>query len=125
LWPFEGVGVADIFHYTDKDGWNAIRSQPAWRFKVNQPKDPDRPSGAYFTDIEPTVANLRTLYKRIRIPKTKQQYVFWFVGTEGLIQLNGGRGRDRYIYFSPVDYEVGPDRQKHGDATDLLVGAFP
>ncbi len=55
-----------MFHYTDKDGWNAIRSQADWRFKVSKPKDPDRPVGAYFTDLEPSAVNLRVLYKKIR-----------------------------------------------------------
>jgi hypothetical protein len=114
-----------IFHYTDKDGWNAIRSQPTWRFKANQPKDPDRPKGAYFTDIEPTEANLRTLYKRLRVPKAKQEYLFWFVGTEGLTQLNDGRGRDKRIFFSPVDYEVAEGRQKYADLTEPLSEKFP
>src|SRR5438045_1563645 len=87
----------NLFHYTDKTGWNAIRSQPVWRFKAAQPHDPARPLGAYFTDIEPTKANVRTLYKRIRIPKVKQAYVFWFIGDAGLTQLNAGRGRDKRI----------------------------
>ena len=120
-----GMPEINIFQYTDKDGWNAIRSQPRWRFKANQPKDPDRPKGAYFTDIEPTEANLRTLYKRLRVPKAKQEYVFWFVGTDGLTQLNDGRGRDKRIFFSPVDNEVAEQRQKYADLTEPLSEKFP
>ena len=71
-----------MFHYTDRAGWNAIRAQVDWKFKASSPKDPERPSGAYFTNIEPTEANLRTLYKRIRVPKSKQEYIFWFLGAE-------------------------------------------
>ncbi|MGO8898849.1 MAG: HYD1 signature containing ADP-ribosyltransferase family protein [Isosphaeraceae bacterium] len=103
----------NLFHYTDKDGWNAIRSQQTWCFKASQPVDPNRPAGAYFTDIEPDALNLRTLHKRIRVPKSKQEYVFSFVGNDGLKQLNGGRGRDRRIYFSPVDYDVIEERQRY------------
>jgi hypothetical protein len=114
----------NVFHYSDKHEWNAIRSQPAWRFKANQPRDPDRPKGAYFTDIEPTEANLRTLHKRLRVPRAKQEYVFWFVGAEGLTQLNDGRGRDKHIFFSPVDYEVAQERQKYGDLTEPLLERF-
>jgi len=115
----------NIFHYTDKPGWNAIRAQLDWCFKASQPKDPDRPVGAYFTDIEPAPENLRTLYNRIRVPKVKQEYVFWFVERDGLTRLNKGRGRDKWILFSPVDYNVqrGP-RQKHKDATVLLLEKF-
>lgn len=116
--------MPNTFHYTDQDGWNAIRSQKEWPFKASQPKAPDRPAGAYFTDIEPTEQNLRTLHKRIRVPKVKQEFVFWFVGREGLSQLFGGRGRDKRIYFSPVDYHVPEARQRHGDKTEHLLGDF-
>lgn len=113
--------MVNIFHYTDKNGWNAIRSQKTWRFTASQPKDPDRPFGVYFTDIEPSEENLRTLHKRLRIPKIKQDYVFWFTGIDGLTQLFGGRARDKRIYFSAVHYEVAEPRQKHGDKTQLLL----
>src|SRR5579859_4979576 len=103
--------MVDLFHYTDKDGWNGIRSQDIWRFEAKKPKDPDRPIGAYFTDIAPTEENLRTLHKKIRVPKVKQAFIFWFLETTGLLQHNGGRGRDKRIYYSPTDYEVEEDRQ--------------
>lgn len=113
-----------MFHYTDKDGWNAVRSQPVWRFKAHQPRDPKRPYGAYFTDIEPSPANLRTLYKRIRVPKAKQEFVFWFEGDFGLIQLDDGRGRDRRIWFSAVDYDVEESRQRYAGTTDDIADEF-
>jgi hypothetical protein len=116
--------MANVFHYTNKDGWNAIRSQRTWRFLASQPEARDRPVGAYFTDIEPSSVNLRTLHKKIRVPKAKRQYVFWFVGTDGLRQLNEGRGRDRRIFFSPVDYEVVPERQRFEGVTETIVEAF-
>lgn len=109
-----------MFHYTDRSGWNGIRSQVVWQFKVGQPKDPDRPKGAYFTDIEPTVMNLRILYKKLRVPRAKQDYVFWFEGMEGLVQLNKGLGRDRNIYYSRDDYHVAPERQRYHGETNKL-----
>lgn len=112
-----GVPASSVFHYTDKEGWNAIRSQPIWRFKASQAKALDRPVGAYFTDIEPSEANRRTLYKRLRIPKTKQEYVFGFSGQAGLTRLFEGRGRDQRIYFSPVDYDVEEGRQSYEGQT--------
>ena len=118
--------MADTFYYTNKTGWNAIRSQSHWRFLASQPKDPDRPQGAYFTDIEPSTVNLRLLHKKLRVPREKQEYVFWFTGRQGLTQLFGGTGRDRYIYFSPIDYVVSDEaRKKHGDRTDQLSEVFP
>ena len=112
-----------MFHYTDKPGWNAIRSQVTWRFNASQPKDPDRPVGAYFTDIEPSKENLRVLHKKIRVPKAKQEYVFWFDGLDGLTQLNGGTGRDRRIFFSPADYLVAKQRQRYEGDTATLCEA--
>jgi hypothetical protein len=116
--------VLNVFHYTDKDGWNAIRAGDVWRFKMSQPRDPNRPLGVYFTNIEPTKVNLRTLYKRIRVPKAKQEYVFWFLDIDGLTQLNGGHGRDRRIYFSPADYCVNKKRQRYGDITNGVMEKF-
>ncbi len=112
------------FHYTDRQGWDAIRSQIEWTFKAGQPNDRARPVGAYFTDIEPTEENLRTLHKRLRVPKLKQEYVFSFDGRENLTQLFRGRGRDKRIFFSPVDYRVTESRQQYCDKTDGLLGDF-
>jgi len=109
------------FHYTDKKGWNAIRSQLEWKLLAIQPKHSERPVGASFTNIEPTRQNLKTLCKRLRIPKAKQEYVFWFTERTGLIQHNDGHGRDKFIFYSPVEYHVEKGRQKYGDlAEDLL-----
>jgi len=116
--------LSNVFHYTDKDGWNAIRSQLNWRFKAAQPRDPQRPRGAYFTDLEPSQANLRTLHERLRVPKSKQQFVFWFVGTDDLSQWKDGRGRDQHIYFSPHDYDVAAARQRSEGATDEVSKEF-
>lgn len=113
-----------IFHYTDKDGWNAIRSQVVWQFKASQPRAPERPAGAYFTDLEPSAANRRVLYKKIRVPRQKQQFVFWFSGREGLTQLNDGKGRDKRIFFSPGDYFVGKERQQHAGETAVIQEQF-
>ena len=46
------------------------------------------------------------------MPKSKQEYVFWFIGTEGLIRLNDGHGRDKHIFYSPNDYDVVEERQQ-------------
>ena len=115
----------NLFHYTDRDGWNSIRSQPDWKFQTAQPQDQNRPPGAYFTDIEPSAMNLRTLHKKIRIPKAKQQYLFWFTGSEGLSQLNSGRGRDKRIFFSATDYDVISGRQKYEGDTNGCSKEFP
>jgi hypothetical protein len=110
--------MASLFHYTDKDGWNAIRSQPEWRFLVSRPKAPWRPTGAYFTDIEPNEENLRTLADKIRVPRVKLEYVFEFVGTDGILRPNPIEGRDARIYFSPVDYFVERARHRYSGAVE-------
>ena len=114
----------NVFHYTDKAGWDAIRSQIAWRSLASKPRAKERPVGAYFTLIEPTPQNLKTLHKRIRIPKAKQEYVFWFLGVAGLDRLNDGRGRDQWILYSEGDYEVEKYRQRRGETTEAVMGDF-
>lgn len=113
--------MTNVYHYTDKDGWNAIRAQTTWSFKASRPETPDRPLGACFTDIELSAETLRTLHKRLRIPKVKREYVFWFVGTDGLTWLLGGRGRDKRIFHSPIDYYVVEARQKYQGKTEALM----
>jgi len=114
-----------MFHYTDKPGWNAIRSQIVWQFKISVPKDPNRPKGAYFTDLEPSPTNLRVLYKKIRVPREKQEYVFWIKGVDDLTRLNNGTGRDKRIFFSPIDYQVAEEHQLYGNVTQVLSEKFP
>lgn len=110
-----------LYHYTDKKGWNAIRSQVVWTFRAGQPLAADRPSGAYFTDIGPTRESLRTMHKRLRIPSLKQEFVFQFERADALLQYKGGRGRDRHIYYSPTDYRVEADRQTFEGPTEQLL----
>lgn len=110
-----------IYHFTDKRGWNAIRSQVIWTFRAAQPLAADRPFGAYFTDIGPTRESLRTLHKKLRIPRRKQEFVFQFAGADGLLQYNGGQGRDKHIYYSPTDYQVEVKRQTFEGPTDRLL----
>ena len=98
---------------------------PCGGFRPANPETQIDPLAPYFTDIEPSGRNLRTLYKKLRVPKIKQEYVFWFSGRDGLSQLNAGRGRDRRIFFSAVDYDVVQSCQRHGDVTHILLGVFP
>ena len=64
---------------------------------------------------------MRTLFKRIRVPKVKKRYVFWFLDIVGLEQLNGGSGRDRHIFVSRSDYNVDGARQKYeGKTADVM-----
>jgi hypothetical protein len=84
---------------------------------VVQPTDRDRPVGAYFTDLEPSAVNLRLLFKKIRVPVEKQEYVFTFTGSDGLSQLFNGTGRDKHIFYSAVDYLVSRERQVYGNLT--------
>ena len=60
----------------------------------------------------------------LSVGASSRQFVFWFTGDDGLQQLNGGRGRDRWILFSPVDYEVAEERQEKGDVHQKGYGRF-
>jgi len=103
-----------LFHYTDDDGFKAIRAHPTWVFKAAQPPG-DHPRGAYFTTLRPDAANLA---KRLRIPKAKIAFVFYFSNGSDLKPLEGGRGA--FIFYSPDDYAVERNRQiDHGPSQEV------
>ncbi len=96
-------------HFTDTNGYNAIRSQSHWTFLAAQPPG-DHPRGAYFTNLPSSEPKLA---KRLRIPREKIGYVFSFTDAGDLLPLPGGRGD--YVLYSPRDYVVPPPRQtSHG-----------
>lgn len=102
-----------IYHYTDRDGYNAIVAQPVWQFLAAQPPgDPaDHPFGAYFTDYPPGTKNLA---RRLGIPRRKLEWGFVIGGGADLLALPNVRGE--HIFYSPVDYLVprGPRQVNHG-----------
>ena len=102
-------------HYTDKKGYNGIRATPDWVFKASQPPDPaSHPFGAYFTTLPPDTKNLAI---RLRIPKSKSDYLFSFGDATDLTPIDGDRGE--FIFYSPADYVVAKDRQQfHGKRVD-------
>ena len=102
-----------MFHYTNTRGYSAISSQPIWVFKASRPPG-SHPEGAYFTNLPPGTINLG---KRIFVRgcRDKLEYLFHFSGDEGLRPLPGGRGE--VIFYSPIDYPVGPSRQITRGAT--------
>ena len=104
-----------MFHYTDGDGFDAVRSQPIWVFKAAQPPG-DHPRGVYFTTLRPDSVNLA---KRLRVPKVKTEFVFCFSDGSDLKPLPGGRGE--FIFYSPDDYSVDQSRQvDHGPSQEVL-----
>jgi hypothetical protein len=72
----------------------------------------DHPFGAYFTTLP---RGTRNLAQRLRIPKSKLQYVFEFTDAGDLTPLPGGRGQ--FIFYSPNVYEVEPSRQGYEGVT--------
>jgi len=89
-----------MFHYMDRDGFNAIRSRPDWLFKAFKPPA-EHPPGAYFTTLG---RDTRNLAQRLGIPKSKTEFYFEFTDAGDLQPLRGDRGE--FIFYSPVDYEV-------------------
>jgi hypothetical protein len=101
-----------LYHYTDKDGYDAIRSAPEWRFLATQPRAKHHPPGAYFTDYPPDTVGLAV---KLMIPTRKLAYVFAFSAAEqdDLRPIRGDRGE--HIVYAPQDYVVPRDRQvAHG-----------
>jgi hypothetical protein len=103
-------------HFTDKDGYNAIGSQPIWTFKAMQPRAPQHPVGAYFTTYEPSEPNLS---KKIFVPVVKLAYVFNFEPPRALHPLPGGRGRLGKIFYSADNYPVERTHQREARETGL------
>jgi len=103
-----------VYHYTDHSGWNAIRSQMDWTFKASQPPG-DRPYGVYFTTLR---IDAPKFSKKTRIPVAKQEYVFAFVGTDGLGERDDGKRP--YILISPTDYVVIVHRQRYADRSESM-----
>jgi hypothetical protein len=98
-------------HYTDKAGFNGIRSAKIWRFLASKPPC-DHPKGVYFTDLDEQTPRLA---QRLRIPRAKLEYVFTFRDAGDLTRLEGGLGRN--IFYVTTDYEVDEERQtRHGEA---------
>lgn len=94
-----------MFHYTNTVGFNAIRSQVVWLFRAFQPPG-EHPFGAYFTDLDERTYNLAN---RLRIPKDKIERFFEFTDVGDLEPIRGSRGL--FIFYSPRDYPVVPERQ--------------
>lgn len=100
-------------HFTDKTGFNGIRSQPTWLFKAQQPPC-EHPKGAYFTDYAADEPNLAT---KLRVPRSKLMFVFSFDPPTPLQPLPGGRGR--HVFYSSSDYPVEPTHQRAAGPTEL------
>ena len=97
-------------HYTNRDGFNGIRSAKVWRFIASKPPC-EHPKGTYFTDLDERTPRLA---QRLRIPREKLQYVFAFNDAGDLRRLEGGRGR--YVFYAIMDYAVEEARQtRHGE----------
>lgn len=110
VWPLHERRCMN--HFTNKEGFDGIRSQPTWAFRASQPPAAHNPVGAYFTDYPPDEPNLAV---KLFLPREKLHYIFSFRDREDLLPLPGGRGRLKRIFYSPVTYEVERARQTfHG-----------
>ena len=103
-----------LYHYTDKDGYNAVRSQPAWMFKVSQPPKRENPVAAYFTILNPQTPLLAV---KLRIGRKKIEYAFEFENAGDLKRLDPDR--ELGVFISKENYRVEPSRQKfHGPSEE-------
>jgi len=119
LIPRPSYARSPMNHFTDKTGYDGIRSQPRWFFRSSQPRARHQPAGAYFTTYEPNEPNLSI---KIFVPRDKLQFLFSFQDTGDLLPLPGGRGRLGRIFYSPDDYRVDEARQQFQGRGDNLHG---
>ena len=68
--------TAVMAHSTDADGFKGLKSAREWRFIAAQPPARQHPPGAYFTTLSRSTP---LLAQRLRIPRSKTEYVFEFV----------------------------------------------
>lgn len=110
-----------LHHFTNRVGYNAIRSQKTWTFKAKGQRADRLPDGTYFT---PLWLNAPAFYPRTRVPNDKRGFHFSFDDVGDLKPFPGDRGQ--FVLYSPVDYPVEPEprRGTHG-TTDRDVPAVP
>ena len=104
---------AVMAHYTDRDGFNGIGAAIVWRFIASQPPAPQHPLGAYFTTL---TRSTPLLAQRLRIPRSKIEYVFEFDDAGDLEAIDGVRGA--FIFFSRTDDLVPEPRQTYAGPRD-------
>jgi hypothetical protein len=101
--------IESMNHFTNRNGYNGIRSTPVWRFRASQP--PGRhPMGTYFTTLPPTTIRLAT---RLGIPKERLDFLFTFQDIGDLTPLERGKGK--WIFHTRIDYDVERVRQLYQD----------
>lgn len=96
-----------IYHYTEKNAFNTIRSQIIWTFIAAQPPG-DNEFGVYFTNLLP---DNRQLCKKLRIPSEKVEFCFEVLDAGDIQRKEGGRGA--YVFFNKNDFSVEKDRQRY------------
>lgn len=102
-----------VYHYTDKKGYNAVKSGNPYIFKASKPKY-GNPKAAYFTTLSPEELSPKDYKAKLGLTKAKSEYFFEMdVDSSKLKDLKGGRGQ--YIKYSPDDLEVPRDKvTRHG-----------
>ena len=106
-----------LFHYTDRVHFNAIRANSPWVFKARHQYRSGNPRGAYFTNLPPSAKNLG---RKLRVGPDKREFYFSFAEEGDLRVLSNDRGKDaQNIFYSPQDYYVEDDRQRHHGETVL------
>ena len=80
---------------------------------AGQPPASQHPPGAYFTTLGRTTP---LLAQRLRIPRSKIEYVFEFTDAGDLEAIDGGRGA--FIFYSRTDYQVDEPRQTYAGPRD-------
>ncbi|MFJ8310312.1 MULTISPECIES: polymorphic toxin-type HINT domain-containing protein [unclassified Streptomyces] len=86
-----------VFHYTDKKGFNGIRSQSPYRI---DPGDSKNGAGPFFTTKSPDDLTAPSAFKKLGITNAKSQFVMQFtVPRSSLVPLRGDRGQ--FIFTIP------------------------
>lgn len=97
--------IVTVYHYTDKRGFNGIRSSNPYRVKTGESKNG---AGPFFTTRSPADNTAPNAYKKLGITREKSQYVVEFeIERSRLERLKGDRGDFVFIIRGGVQIPRG------------------
>jgi hypothetical protein len=109
-----------VYHYTDKAGFNGIRSGSPYKIRPGNSKNG---AGPFFTTRSPDDLTAPNAFKKLGLTSAKSEYVMEFtVPRSSLVPLRGGRGdfvfeipggvsvpRGNVRYFGPTEDWEAPE----------------
>jgi len=110
--------LVDVWHFTDKDSYNAITSSGKdIIIKANKPRG-GNPTGTYFSKLSPEilVSQSKKIAVTLQISKAKTEYVIKTQLPESILKEKGGR--HRAIVYTKDDVKISNGNWTGGKAEE-------